>query len=265
MEKSGSARIAGARGSAVDLRHLALAVARARDRWKRRIELCELGSGEHHIRCAHVLLQILAALGSWDRNDVLAPAQQPRQCDLTRGRPFPLGDFLDDPGDPHVFVEVLALQARVIPAEVAFRERLGALDGAGEEAAAERSERHEADAELAQERDDARLEVPLPERVLALQRRDWVHRMGASNGLFAGLRQAEVANLASSNQISHRADHLLDRDLLVDAVLVEEVDAVGAEPSQRGIHDFADVLWAAVEAGDLSLFDAEAELGGDDA
>ena len=52
---------------------------------------------------------------------------------------------------PHVGVEVLALVARVATPEVALGIFLRALDLAGQEAAAKRRERHQADAELAQQ------------------------------------------------------------------------------------------------------------------
>src|SRR5207237_6762634 len=104
----------------------------------------------------------------------------------------------------HVGVEVLTLVTRVVAAEVAFRVLLGALHRAGQEAAAERRERNESDTQLAQERDDARLEVALPERVLALQGRDRVHGMRAADRLLAGLGEAEEADLALAHELGHR-------------------------------------------------------------
>jgi hypothetical protein len=58
------------------------------------------------------------------------------------------------------------------------------------------------------------------------------------------------------------AGHVLDRDGGVDAVLVEQVDAVGAQPAQRRVDHLPDVLRAAVEAAPLpgTRVDIEAEL-----
>ena len=48
--------------------------------------------------------------------------------------------------------------------------------------------------------------------------------MGAADGLHARLREAEVLDLALLDQLLDRARDVLDRDVRVDAVLVEEVD-----------------------------------------
>ena len=91
-----------------------------------------------------------------------------------------------------------------------------------------------------------------------------MHLVRAPDGLFARLGQPEVTDLSLPDEIGHRAHHVLDRHLLVDAVLVEEVDVVGLEPARGGFHHLADVLRAAIEANDLPIVEPEAELGGDD-
>ena len=105
-------------------------------------------------------------------------------------------------------------------------------DGAGEEAAAERGVGHQADAELADvgrissSRSRVNREYSVCSAVIgctACARRMVVRRR---------LGQAEVADLAGLDQLGHRADGLLDRHRLVDAVLVVEVDVVDAEPLQ---------------------------------
>ena len=67
--------------------------------------------------------------------------------------PFAHASSRDVRRGSHVGVEVLALIARVVAAEVVVGILLGALDGAGQESAAQRRERHEADAEIAQQRE----------------------------------------------------------------------------------------------------------------
>src|SRR4051812_706630 len=43
-------------------------------------------------------------------------------------------------------------------------------------------------------------------------------------------------------------------------MLIEKVDAIRFEPLKRSLHGFANVRWPAVDAGDLSVLEREAEL-----
>ena len=85
--------------------------------------------------------------------------------------------------------------AEVVALEVRLR-----VDRAGEEALAQRAERHEADAQLLDRRQDVPLVLPRPQRVLALHRRDRLHRVRAPDRLRARLRQAEVRDLPCLDQ-----------------------------------------------------------------
>jgi hypothetical protein len=58
----------------------------------------------------------------------------------------------------------------------------------------------------------------------------------------AAVRKAEVQNLALSDQLFDRAGDVLDRDVRIDAMLIEKIDAVGAEALERGIDDRLDVF-----------------------
>ena len=70
--------------------------------------------------------------------------------------------------------------------------------------------------------------------------------------------------LPCANQVLHRAGDVLDRHIGIDAVLIEEIDAIGPQPLQRCVRHVADVLGAAVEAGHARRsVDVEAELRGD--
>ena len=61
--------------------------------------------------------------------------------------------------------------------------------------------------------------------------------MGAADRLRARLRQAEVPDLAFRDQLPDGAGDVLDRHVRVDAVLVEQVDAIGPQPLQRRVGD----------------------------
>jgi hypothetical protein len=91
-----------------------------------------------------------------------------------------------------------------------------------------------------------------------------VHGVRAPDRLRRGLREPEVAHLALLDELLHRADGLLDRDRLVDAVLVVEVDVVDAEALQRGLAGLAHVVRLAVDAEIAAVLAAlVAELGGE--
>ena len=57
-----------------------------------------------------------------------------------------------------------------------------------------------------------------------------------------------MLDLALPDQLLHRARHVLDRHVRVDAVLVEQVDGIDLEPLERALGDLLDVLRPAVQA-----------------
>ncbi len=61
------------------------------------------------------------------------------------------------------------------------------------------------------------------------------------------LAEPDMANLALRDELGHRADGLLDRDVRVDAVLVVEVDVVGVELPERDLDRALDVLSGSIE------------------
>src|SRR3546814_19140841 len=72
------------------------------------------------------------------------------------------------------------------------------------------------------------------------------------------------SDVCSSDLFHHPADRLFDRDGRVDAVLIEKVDRVDAEPLERAFAGAPRVGGRAVDAGDLLALEPEAELGRDD-
>ena len=113
-------------------------------------------------------------------------------------------------------------------------------------------------------REDLVLEVAGEEGVLGLERGDRVDRVGPADGGRRGLGEPEVADLAGLHELGHRADGVLDRDRLVDAVLVVEVDVVDPEPLERGVAGRADVVGGSVDADHAAVRESlVAELGGE--
>src|SRR5207237_10896733 len=79
------------------------------------------------------------------------------------------------------------------------------------------------------------------------------------DGRDARLRKAEMQTFALLDQLLDRTGDVLDRDVRIDAMLVQQIDAVGTEALERGIDDRLDVLRSAVQSTSAS-FDVEAEL-----
>src|SRR4051812_6141908 len=212
----------------IDLRHLLRAISRSRDSFgrERGVELPYLGGGETHVRRGDIFLEIPAALRARDRYDVRALVQQPRESNLTGGRAFASGELAYDRGRPHVRIEILALVPRIAAAEVALGIFLGAPNGSREKATAERCEWNESDLQLTKQWNDAWLEIPLPKRVLALKRRDGMHRVRPTNRLLTRLGETEEAHFPVAHEVRHRAHDFLDWDGGIDAMLVEEIDVV---------------------------------------
>src|SRR5207247_2908963 len=99
-----------------------------------------------------VLLDPGNPLGAGNRSDVIALREQPGQRDLCRCCSDLLGNGSNLVDDAEIALEVLAGEARVGLAPVVVRELLGRADLAREEAVAERRAGNEADAQLAQQR-----------------------------------------------------------------------------------------------------------------
>jgi hypothetical protein len=71
--------------------------------------------------------------------------------------------------------------------------------------------------------------------------------MGSADRVHPRLGKAEMLHLAAGDELLHRAGDIFDRHIGVGPVLVEEINAVGLEPLQGLIGDFANTLRPAVE------------------
>jgi hypothetical protein len=72
-----------------------------------------------------------------------------------------------------------------------------------------------------------------------------------------------MPDLTVGDQLLHCPGDVLDRNVRVDAVLVEQVNPVGPQSRERRIGYLPNVLWAAVESATLAgdRVDVECELG----
>src|SRR5262249_12056896 len=145
-----------------------------------------------------------------NRHDPRPLCEQPRKRDL-RGRGL-LSDChgckeLDE--RPIRFAR-LRFEARKRVAEVVLVERRRRVDTTRQETLAERAEGDEADAELFERRDHVPLGYPVPERILALQRGDWLNGVRTTDGLRTCLGETEVSDLPFANEILHGFRNVFD-------------------------------------------------------
>ncbi len=56
-----------------------------------------------------------------------------------------------------------------------------------------------------------------------------------------------MLHLALIDQVFDRARHVFDRDVGIDSMLVQQIDRIDSEPSERGVNDLPDVLGATVQ------------------
>ena len=75
-----------------------------------------------------------------------------------------------------------------------------------------------------------------------------MNSVGLANIGFTSLGQAKVSHFAFLHQVGHGAYRIFDRHLRIDAVLVEQVDIVGAKAPQRGVGGFFHVLRTAIDS-----------------
>src|SRR5437879_12133452 len=84
--------------------------------------------------------------------------------------------------------------------------------------------------------------------------------MRTTNRLHARFGQTEVLDLAFANKILYRPRDVLDRDVWVDAVLIEQIDPIGLESSQRRVAHLAGARGSAVQTSLLAALEFEAKL-----
>ena len=159
-----------------------------------------------------------------DRNDVVVP-QQPRERELRSRTALALRERRDRIGEAQIRGEIIGTEARLVPARIVRRQILGTAEASGKKTATERAISDEGDTEFARRRQNVvGLDVARPERKLALQCGDRMHRVCPPQRFGPNLREAEVADFARRHQLAHRADGLLDRRLGVGAMQVQQVD-----------------------------------------
>ena len=176
---------------------------------------------------------------------------------MARGHRFHHADQLQ------ILRKIGPLIARIIPAIIAFRQIVEALDLAGQKTAAQRAVGHETDAQILHQRQNLFLDRAFPKRIFALQGRNRMGGVGTANAVRARLRKAKKANFAFLDQPRHGTDRVLDRHIRIDAMLIIKIDHVDTETFQATLCRGADILRPTVCALGLTILNGETEFGGD--
>jgi hypothetical protein len=168
-----------------------------------------------------------------ERHNVRAAGEDPRDRGLRDRDALRLRDRAERLDEREVAVEVLALEAGAVGAEVPAAP--GALPGpvAAQETPGEDAVGGDADAQLAAGRQHAGLDAAREQRVLDLEVHDRMDRVRPAERLGAGLREPDVADVAGLDHLRDGADRVLDRHRGIDAGGAVDVHVVRVEPAQR--------------------------------
>src|SRR6185437_1403467 len=173
--------------------------------------------------------------------------EQPSKRNLSRSRLPLLGESADEVDNGLIGFPVLRREARDDIAKIAFVELCILADLARKEAFAQGTEWHKTDPKFFQRRDHFGFRLPPPQRIFTLQRRDRLNCMRTANGLDSRLRKTKMPHLTLRNEVFDRPRHILDRNVRIDAVLIEQVDHIRTKTFQSTLHVFADMCWLAVQ------------------
>ena len=184
--------------------------------------------------CAEVLLQAMQLGGAGDRNDPGLLRQQPGQGDLRRRRPSSAPRSAPSSSTSAWF----ALRASGVKRGTMLRKSLLSNVVVSSIAPVRKPLPRGLKAtkpmpSSSQRRQDLGFGLTPPQRIFALERGDRLDRMRAADRLRARLGEAEVLHLALLDQLLDRAGDVFDRHVRVDAMLIEQVDAVGPQALER--------------------------------
>src|SRR5271170_2238853 len=91
-----------------------------------------------------------------------------------------------------------------------------------------------------------------------------MRRVSTPDCLLSRLRKPEIMYLPGPHQLPHRPRNFLDRNLRINAVLVEQVNIFNLQASQGSVDDLADMFRAAVGPAHLAIHYAKSKLRSDD-
>jgi len=213
------------------------------------IDFAKVVCGEREVRSPEVFLEAVEPLCAWNRDDPRFLREQPCEREVCRRRSLPRRDAFQHLNECQVGGARLRREPRGRVPKAAGIECRVRVDLAGQESRAERTPRDEADSEfLTRVQHRVLLDVARPQRILTLNRRDREDRVRAPDRLCCRFRESVVLDLALLVQVLQDSGDVLDRHVGIDTLLIKEIDRLGFQPGQHRIHDFANVIWTAIQA-----------------
>ena len=175
--------------------------------------------------------------------------QQPGQRDLGGGHLFLSCKFCEHIHKGLIRFAILLAETRDCVAKIGAVELRVRADFSREKAFAQGTEGNKSDAEFFQGRQHFHFRLTPPQRIFALERAHRLDGVGAADGLHAGFGQAKVFDFSLLNQFLHGTSDVFNGHVRVNAVLVEQINSVNAQPLERTFHDLLDVLRPTVQSG----------------
>src|SRR2546425_8053632 len=159
--------------------------------------------------------------GAWDWNDPRLLGHEPRQRDLSESRLLPFSDLGEQINQGLIRLERLPCEAREGAAKVGTVEGRFLVHLPRKKTLPQRAIGNEADSEFLEGRYHFLLGGSRPQRVFTLESSDRLDGVCATDGLHACFGKAEVFDLALLNQVFHRACHVFDGHVRVNAMLID--------------------------------------------
>src|SRR6267154_1078622 len=207
-----------------------IALPRHRPLGQRMLDSVQIFLNQSDVASADVLFEASYATGPGDGNDVLVAVEQPCQRKLSGRAMFLLRELLQAVRNGTICGELLSLKTRIASPPVVLREIMDAAKPSTEKSTTQRTVRHQRDTQFTQYWQQAIFGLAAEQRVLALDRCNWMNPVSTAYCLRRSFRQSEVAHLSCVHQLRHRADRLFDRHPRIDAMQIVEIDVLHSQP-----------------------------------
>src|SRR5271157_636861 len=183
-----------------------------------------------HYSGSDVLFKTMQLCCTGDRHDPRLLGEQPSDRDLSRCCLLLFCNLTKQINQCLICFPGLWAKARDDVAEVGAIELRVFVDLAREEACTKRAERNKSDSEFLKCRQNLGLRTSPEQGIFALNRGDRLDCISATDRFGSWLGKAEVLHLAFPDQFLHGTSHVFNGHVRIDAVLVEQIDAIRLEP-----------------------------------